>query len=550
MFGFGIARGRRITLGGSEEWIRTIENDFKPELGKMFEKLEHALEFYNIYCIACGFQPRLYTQSRKTLKPAVEIENAKEEKKRKRSLEPKKTKITRFGCQAKIRFCAIQNEKLKLIGLCSIQNREFQKILRTLTVYHKQTIVNSCKLNIGATKTFRIMKEQSNGYANIGDKDADMFINYFKKLAETQDGFYFAYEVVDCDRLSKVFWADGLAKINYSLFGDTITFDPTYGTKKVDNHKKSVTFAAALLAHENDESFKWVFEKFLDCMDQDLAIKKSVHVVFKQARHRYCMCHIMSKLTDKVDSQIFVWDNDCEPLEFEEKWSQVISDFQDKWIPAYFRDLPLGCLLKTTQRSEREKKFSQKRKGILCKHIIWILSGKGICSIPEQYILSRWTKKSHKRTLYGLDGKLLQDYDPTDLRKLEMSRVWSEFYATISVLNLVPENHMKDLSLMLEQFREKISPTKGNLSKEQKLEMLLGFSATSKYSGKRQISSKNKEIEKASKQKRPCNNCKQMGNHDKRNYPYSFPQQHAFEEEEEKDELKDESKLHEERRGL
>ncbi|XP_074301020.1 protein FAR-RED IMPAIRED RESPONSE 1-like [Silene latifolia] len=154
-----------------------------------------------------------------------------------------------------------------------------------------------------------------------------------------------------------------------------------------------------------------------------------------------------------------------------------------KWIPAYFRDLPLGCHLKTTQRSESQNSYFKRfdsidgtlvefwlcfhsameqqrynhrfldaasdstlpqefqeqvqmapcscavrgfseqgnmhiinvedayrkhrifqnavahnneskettctckmfeRKGILCKHIIWIISGKGLQSIPEQ----------------------------------------------------------------------------------------------------------------------------------------------------------------------
>ncbi|XP_074292054.1 protein FAR1-RELATED SEQUENCE 1-like [Silene latifolia] len=350
----------------------------------------------------------------------------------------------------------------------------------------------------------------------------------------------------------------------------------------------------------------------------------------------------MKKLTDKVESQIcketdfvericgVVWDTDLEPIEFEEKWTQVINDFElndntwltymygkrHKWIPAYFRDLPLGCLLKTTQRSESidgtlvefwllfqsameqqrynhrlldaasdstlpqvssktmiEKHASKiythtvfyefqeqvqmapcscavrgfseqgnmhiinvedayrkhrifqvahnneskettctykmfERKGILCKHIIWIISGKGLQSIPEQYIETRWTKKSYRKPLYGLDGKLLQDYDPTDLRKLELSRVWSEFYATISVLNSMPENQIKELSLMLLQFREKINPTKERLTKDQELEMLLGCStksnilvlppkiAKNKGSGMRMKSNKDKAIEK------------------------------------------------------
>ncbi|XP_074271295.1 protein FAR1-RELATED SEQUENCE 5-like [Silene latifolia] len=296
-----------------------------------------------------------FKEDRKKLKLAVEFETTEEKKKRKRYVEPKKKKITRFGCKAKIRFYAIFNDLKELIGyaidifyeghnhrLNSLKEREFQKNLRTLNLYIKQTIVNNCKLNIGATKTFRILAEQSNGYTNIGaslkefknfkrnikcyivDKDADMFLNYLKGLFESQDGFYFAYEVDKDNCLARIFCADAHARMNYSMFGDTITFDPTYGTNKyhmaftpftgVDNHKKSVTFAAALVDHENNGSFIWVFKKFLDCIgnkesqciltDQDPAIKLGVRSVFKNARYRYCMRHIMKKLTDKVESQI------------------------------------------------------------------------------------------------------------------------------------------------------------------------------------------------------------------------------------------------------
>ncbi|XP_074283160.1 protein FAR1-RELATED SEQUENCE 5-like [Silene latifolia] len=124
--------------------------------------------------------------------------------------------------------------------------------------------------------------------------------------------------------------------------------------------------------------------------DQDPVIKLGVRSVFKKARHRYCMWHIMKKLTDKVESQIYketdfvericgvVWDTDLEPIEFEEKWTQVINDFEwndntwltymygkkYKWIPAYFRDLPLGCLLKTTQRSESQNSYFKRFESI------------------------------------------------------------------------------------------------------------------------------------------------------------------------------------------
>ncbi|XP_074315217.1 protein FAR1-RELATED SEQUENCE 9-like [Silene latifolia] len=265
-----------------------------------------------------------------------------------------------------------------------------------------------------------------------------------------------------------------------------------------------------------------------------------------------------------------VWDSDLEPFDFEEKWSALIKEFhledngwltymfnkRQRWIPAYYRDIPLGCLLRTTQRSESmnsffkrfenprgtlvefwlrfqsamdQQRYTQKsldrdsdlslpvtkimlhleihastmythalfykfqkqcvaslhscsardssrdsttrfldvedailrttytvafnpttfdakcsckmfeRKGYICKHIIWILSGKGVRKIPEQYLLSRWTKNTKKMPLYDVHGQLIGDFDSSYVSKMQISNVWSEFYSTLSLIKSLPE---------------------------------------------------------------------------------------------------------------
>ncbi|XP_074318132.1 uncharacterized protein LOC141654923 [Silene latifolia] len=135
------------------------------------------------------------------------------------------------------------------------------------------------------------------------------------------------------------------------------------------------------------------------------------------------------------------------------------------------------------------------RKGYICKHIIWILSGKGVRKIPEQYLLSRWTKNTKKMPLYDVHGQLIDDFDSSDA------------------------------------FRQKFKPGPETMTKQQELEMLLGVKCSdevqilppvkckNKGSGKRLTSKKQMSIEKAQKPKRFCNNCKQMAHNDKRNCP-------------------------------
>ncbi|XP_074314776.1 protein FAR1-RELATED SEQUENCE 12-like [Silene latifolia] len=389
--------------------------------------------------------------------------------------------------------------------------------------------------------------------------------------------------------LVRAFWCDVESRRNYSLFGDYITYDPTYSTNKycivftpftsVDHHKRSVTFAAALLFHKDEDSFKWVFKKFLDAMgqrephciitDQCAGIMLGLRAVFKHARRRYCMWHIMQKVTDKVGPVIsketdfvsrlnaIIWDAELEPLEFEEKWSQLVNehnleDFQLE-ATASICSLTVGGFtppangtevidivnartLKTYQviynSTTNDEEYSCKlfnRKSIICRHIIWVYSEKQVDRLPDKYILMRWTKKAHKIPLYGLHDELMDEFDATDLRKLEMCKLWSEFYATISVLKNVPKNQITDLADTLKQFRFKLNPQAESMTKEQKLEMLLGCSSSTEVkilpprqeknngSGKRMISKKQRQcIAKAEKPKRLCRNCKQMAHHDKR----------------------------------
>ncbi|XP_074306440.1 uncharacterized protein LOC141641685 [Silene latifolia] len=147
------------------------------------------------------------------------------------------------------------------------------------------------------------------------------------------------------------------------------------------------------------------------------------------------------------------------------------------------------------------------RKGIICRHIIWVFSGKQVRTLHDKYILMRWTKNAQKIPLYGSHGELLDDFDATDIT---------------------------DLADTLKQFRVKLNPQAQSMTKEQELEMLLGCSsstevrilpprqAKNKGSGKRMISTKQQCIAKAEKLKRLCKNCKQLANHDKRNCPHPF----------------------------
>ncbi|XP_074376897.1 protein FAR1-RELATED SEQUENCE 5-like [Apium graveolens] len=149
----------------------------------------------------------------------------------------------------------------------------------------------------------------------------------------------------------------------------------------------SVTFASALLNHENEINFTWACEMVLKvfgrppkCIitDQCLAMKTTIFKVFPDCIHRYCIWHIMQKFPAKVglvfcaESDFmeklnkFVWSSHFTVAEFESGWDAVLKEFglsehiwlneiyamRKSWIPAFFRDKPMRALLRTTSRSE------------------------------------------------------------------------------------------------------------------------------------------------------------------------------------------------------
>ncbi|XP_074297670.1 protein FAR1-RELATED SEQUENCE 5-like [Silene latifolia] len=231
-----------------------------------------------------------------------------------------------------------------------------------------------------------------------------MLLETFMQKKAMSPSFYFDFDVDDEKRLSKVFWADPISIKNYALFGEAVYFDATYNFNEyklvfcpftgVDNHKRCVTFAGGLLRKEDGESFTWLFENFVKAMgdcypttiitDQCRGINQAVKDVFgDKTQHRFCMWHIMKKLPDKVGPSIcqntnflkeinsIVWDGEIDTEEFELRWKSILSSYElsnhewlksmfnirASWIPAYFRDIYLGGIMRTTTRSESENSF-------------------------------------------------------------------------------------------------------------------------------------------------------------------------------------------------
>ncbi|XP_074314205.1 protein FAR1-RELATED SEQUENCE 11-like [Silene latifolia] len=417
------------TPGGTEQLISRIGEKFTPVVGKTFVDLESAMLFYKIYAIACGFETRKSStkrlNKRKIRPPQSDAKTTTVET-------GDKTKAGALSGNRKTKTAKTSTKKGGGVGeaessnkqsVTPVKNREFEKLvvnINQLNEYHKQLIIQNSRLNIEASLTYNLCKEQAEGFENVGatlmqfknfqrnvkcllnGKDGHMFISRLETLRETK-GLVFVYETDADSALTRIFWTNVDSIRCYTLFGDSISFDPTYRMNKynmkfapftgIDNHKKSITFGCVLLEHEDDESFIWAFQQFLKAMGG----KESNYIitVLKKARHRFCMWHIMKKVTDKVGSTIcketdflsrlnnVIWSEDLEPEEFEENWAKVISEFS----------------------LERNK-----------------------------WLTGKWSTNTLRNLVYDLNGNLMENYDFTGNSKFGMSRVWSEIYATVVLL--------------------------------------------------------------------------------------------------------------------
>ncbi|XP_059431570.1 protein FAR1-RELATED SEQUENCE 5-like [Corylus avellana] len=104
----------------------------------------------------------------------------------------------------------------------------------------------------------------------LGKGGGQAFYDYFRRMQDMNDDFYYVMDMDDDARLRNVFWADARSRATYEFFGDVITFDTTYLTNRYDmsfapfvrvnHHGQSIIFGTGLLSNEDTDTFVWLFE--------------------------------------------------------------------------------------------------------------------------------------------------------------------------------------------------------------------------------------------------------------------------------------------------
>jgi hypothetical protein len=224
---------------------------------------------------------------------------------------------------------------------------------------------------------------------------AGSMLKYFQDKIAENPSFQYATQMDIEEKIANIFWADAKMIADYIHFGDVVSFDTTFGTNResrpfgvfvgFNQFRETVVFGAALMYDETFESFRWLFETFLQAhnrkqpktfyTDQDFAMGKAVELVFHEAWHGLCTFHIMQNAIKHLPKQekakgsnvladfsacMFEYvDQETFDREFailrtkiqKQTWLDNIYNLKEKWAECYMKDVyTLG--MRSTQLSE------------------------------------------------------------------------------------------------------------------------------------------------------------------------------------------------------
>ncbi|KAL5551431.1 hypothetical protein UlMin_001607 [Ulmus minor] len=158
------------------------------------------------------------------------------------------------------------------------------------------------------------------------ETDAEGLLGYLTSKIDSTDPILFVkYTIDDSNRLGHIFWADSISQRDYMCFNDALAFDTTYRTNTfnkplvifvvVNNHFQTCVFGFALLINEKIDTYTWVLEAFLECMqertprvvitDGDTSMNVAIAKCFPAAVHKLYGWHLSTNVATNIKSPHF-----------------------------------------------------------------------------------------------------------------------------------------------------------------------------------------------------------------------------------------------------
>ncbi|KAF1873561.1 hypothetical protein Lal_00027599 [Lupinus albus] len=134
-----------------------------------------------------------------------------------------------------------------------------EKLVLEQTKFFVHSLVNLVDIE-------RYIYNQIQRQRRIGNGDAESALQYLKEQSKSDSAMYWRHSVDEEFKLQQLFWADGCNIFYYSIFGDVLVFDATYGRNKykfpvvifsgVNHHKQTTIFDAGIVSNETEETYE------------------------------------------------------------------------------------------------------------------------------------------------------------------------------------------------------------------------------------------------------------------------------------------------------
>uniref|UniRef100_A0ACD5YPL9 Uncharacterized protein n=1 Tax=Avena sativa TaxID=4498 RepID=A0ACD5YPL9_AVESA len=402
-----------------------VHTNHAPKVGMAFQSEKEAYEFYSYHARKVGFSFRKsHSKSRAdgTLcskyyvcsNEGQPVVTAKPGRKQRPSI--------RSDCKARIQF-NISREGVWTVQKALLEHNhllaspDMPHMLRSkrcIAESDRQMLNQMRREGITAADIQRVLQQCSGGGENVrllkkGSENQYLEPNYAQSLLEylknkqlDNPSFFYAVQLNDDGRIANFFWTDGQAIVDYTCFGDAVSFDTTFERSKFEmpfapfvgtnHHKQTIVFGAALLYDESSESFLWLFQTFLTAMsgkqpatiltDQSDEISKSIRLVFPNSVHRiglHQICHGASKHVNHVICNHPHFLSDFKGCVYEQKslasfdlkWKEMLSAYnlegnmwmenlyarREKWAPVYCHDSFYADMMSAQSNEARNSTF-------------------------------------------------------------------------------------------------------------------------------------------------------------------------------------------------